>query len=660
MKFPFPGRRLLGVAVPLSALWTDESLGIGEFADLPGFGRWCRDCGIELVQILPVNDSGDHASPYFALSAFALHPIHVRLSDLPEAPSIGKEIAAAANTFPPGARIIYRDLLSSKMAALKAAFERNAQQIAVSAPLRDWIEANAWIKTYAPFRVLKDRNSSRGWKDWAGMRDPRPKDIAGLWKDPEYKRDLYFYAWLQFRLEEQFRRAVEALEGMGVALKGDLPILLNEDSADVWADRSIFLTDFTAGSPPDAGTALGQNWGFPIYDRERLAGRGYDFWVDRLKQADKFYHAYRIDHVLGFFRVWAVPERDRSAALGRFIPYESIPAAVLLASGFDAGRIRWLSEPHIRLSAMYERLYGAPDLEGEIKRVIDSALVRVGSEDLFLFNPRIRGEKDIWALDIEGRSKDFLIDWWRNRALLSTGDGFYLPTWRYWETQAFSTLSAGEKASLEALFHKAQEKSELEWESGGREILGVLRKSSGMLPCAEDLGAIPPAVPKVLSELGILGLRIARWTRKWKEPGEPFIPLGEYPEASVSTLSVHDTSTLREWWERESDHRDFYRAIGGGGDCPQSCDPGTAAFVLKKAAAGSSRLFIPALQDLLALTDAFKPADCREERVNVPGSDDAKNWSYRMPCRIGDLAADHKLRDAVRAVASARKTGEAS
>ncbi len=659
MIFPYPGRRLLGVAVPLTALWSEKSCGVGEFADLIPFASWCHEAGIKLIQILPVNDSGDHSSPYFALSAFALHPIHIRLADLPEAPSIKAEIDNLTREFSGGARVPYHMLLSAKTTALQEAFNRNQEAILGSKELAAFIKANPWLKPYAAFRLLKARNASRGWKEWKALRDPEAKDIAAIWKDGANAAELNFYAWVQLRLEQQFSAAVAALDRLGIALKGDLPILLNEDSADVWAEREIFNSDYTAGSPPDMGSTLGQNWGFPIYDWDALAERDYDFWKARLKQAEKFYHAFRIDHVLGFFRIWAVPERDQSASLGHFIPSRGISASALVAAGFDKPRLRWLSEPHIRLSAIYESLFGMANLENEVGRIIDGALERVGNEDLFLFKRGIRGEKDIYALNIEGRSKDFLVQWWRNRVLISVGDGLYLPSWRYWETQAFPTLNEGEKAIIERIFRENQAASETLWEESGREILALISESSSMLPCAEDLGSIPPAVPRVLAELDILGLRIVRWTRKWNEPGQPFIPLGEYPAASVSTLSVHDCSTLREWWEREADHRDFYYAAGGQGDCPSICDPGVAAFALKRVASGSSRLFIPCLQDILALSDAWKPQDPAEERVNVPGLDDERNWSYRMPGRIEDISKDENLKAAIRQVAAERGQEEA-
>lgn len=658
MIFPFPGKRLLGTALPLSALWTDDSSGVGEFPDLPAFGEWCRDRGIRLVQLLPVNDTGDHASPYFALSAFALNPVYLRLSELPEAASVAAEIAALGERFSGGGRVRYGEVLAAKRTVLKAAYERCRGAILPAKGLSDWMDANPWIRQYAAFKFLKVRNGSRGWTEWTELRDPTRAQIDALWDSPPVRAEMTFYAWVQMRAEEQFRSAALALEKLGIALKGDLPILLNVDSADVWADRGIFRTDFSAGAPPDQAAPLGQNWGFPLYDWAALKRRGYDFWKARLAQAAKFYHAYRIDHVLGFFRIWAVPAEDESAALGRFLPSVPVDRKSLAGLGFDDGRMRWLTEAHLPLAELRDGLSGHPDREAEIGRAIASALDRIGDEELFLFKKAVRGERDIRALALDDRTKELLCRAWRDRCLLAQEGGF-LPQWRYWESRAWASLGEGEKAALETLFRASREASERVWEEAGREILGALTQASDMLPCAEDLGAIPDFLPKALSDLGILGLRIARWTRRWAEAGQPFVPLASYPEDSVSALSVHDTSTLREWWEREGDHREFYYAIGGTGECPARCGPETAAFALTAAARGSSRLFIPCIQDLLALSEGWKPDDPAQERINVPGTDTDSNWSYRLPGRISDIAADDTLKQSLLGVASARERGEA-
>lgn len=645
-----PGaRRLAGLAVPVSALWTGESVGCGEFPDLKPLGRWCASAGLGIIQLLPVNDTGSHASPYFALSAFALHPMLIRLQDLPEADSVKKEIDAARKALGSGGRVRYREVLEAKTRILRLAWERNAGKLSGSRELAAWMKANPWIRQYAPFKAFKAANADRGWKEWRSNRDPSRADIDAAWADKARLPELLFHAWTQMRASEQFLDAAGELRKLDIVLKGDLPILLNEDSADIWGSRGLFRTDRVAGAPPDGGNPLGQNWGFPVYDWDAMAKEGHAFWKDRLAQAEKYYGAYRIDHVLGFFRIWTVSARDSSGYLGRYEPGREIPRARLAALGFGPDRIRWLSLPHVRGQALRDA--AGPEADEAVER----ALERLGNEDLYLFSDCISGERDLWELPLAHRTKDFLCRAWRDRVLLEVEEGRFVFTPRHWEAQAWGTLSDQERGALSRIKEEKDAEAAAAWEENGRTLLGMLAQSSAMLPCAEDLGSIPDCVPPVLDELGILGLRVLRWTRRWKEEGQPYIRPEDYPEKSVCTLSVHDSSSLRGWWEREGPHDGLYRALGGQGECPAKCGPGTAEFLMTRMAACRSRLFIPALQDWLALSAEWTSDDPDEERVNVPGVDDERNWSYRMPRKLEELLADETLREAARRVSAARR-----
>jgi 4-alpha-glucanotransferase len=648
MVYPKDKRRISGLAAPLSALWTEGSLGIGEFADLPALGRLCRASGLEIIQILPVNDTGSHSSPYFALSAFALNPVYARLSDFPEAAAC-KQLADDPRFAPgKGGSVRYGDAVRLKEDGLRLMYASNRPSIVWSEQLERWIKANPWSRAYAAFKALKAENGDRGWKEWKNFKNPSKKDIDAIWEDPARAPEIAYHCWVQMRLEEQLRSAATALGSMGIALKGDLPIMLNEDSADVWADRRYFRSECTAGSPPDGEAPFGQNWGFPVYDREALERDDFAFWKARLAQADKFYHAFRIDHVLGFFRIWAVPERDHTAFLGRFMPGAAISEAALAARGFDPGRVKWLSLPHIDGNALRASLGGEVDPHGAFEMISAKILERIGEEDLFLFKKEIRGEKDIREAVSSEQGANELCRAWRDRALIPLEGGAFAQAWRVWDSRAFKSLSDWERRVLEGLFDEAREESRAMWIQGGKKILEAIRSASSMLVCAEDLGAIPPGVPEALAELEILGLRICRWARKWDKPGKPFVLPSEYPEASVCALSVHDTSTLRGWWEREGDSREFYKALGAGDAGPPGLTPELAGYFIEGAAKGASRLFIPAIQDYLALSPAYAPKDPEAERINVPGREDERNWSYRLPAKIEDLEGDAHLVQEIR------------
>lgn len=631
--------RKSGVVVPLGALRSAESCGVGEYADLPALGQVCRKADLSFIQLLPVNDTGCMSSPYSALSAFALHPLYLRLRDLPEASAFRGEEEALARKFEGERRFPYSEILAAKLEILRRVFKAAAPSLREDKALASWIEANPWVREYAVFLNLKSSNNGKSWKEWKEHRDPSPEAIAALWSDASFRDGHLFHAWVQMRCEEQFRAASRSLTGLGIALKGDLPILMNDDSADVWAHRSWFRMDRTAGAPPDMFSELGQNWGFPTYDWDALARDGYSFWMDRLRQAAKFYGAYRIDHVLGFFRIWTIPERDESGYAGSFEPSIPITRDDLHAAGFSDERVRWLSRSHVRESALRQAAASEKDPEAAVSKAVSAALERIGGEPLFLFKPDVRGEKDILALKIPESMKAFLLASWRDRALLETESGAFHAAWRYYSASCWPTLSDSERRALEGLVGSRGAESEAVWEQHGRILLAELKKASAMLPCAEDLGAVPSCVPRVLAELGILGLRIPRWTRRWGQDGDPYIDPADYPALTVCAPSVHDTSTLRDWWENEAGSEDRKAAYGGAS--PSDKWSGTlGARILSRYAKGSSVLMVAQLQDLLDLSKAYAPKNAKEGRINVPGTVNKTNWTWRMPVTLEILARD--------------------
>jgi len=651
-------KRLTGIAVPLGALRTRHSIGVGEFPDLVELANLCKACGIGLIQLLPVNDSGFQSSPYSALTAFALHPLYLRIGDMEEAQGFGTQLQELKERFDPLPRFAYGPLQDAKIALLREMFQKNKKKILASAEpgkkLHTWIEQNPWIIDYAVYRRLKDAHNGAHWKEWTQFRIVDEKIIHDLWNNPQYKEEHLFWVWVQEALDHQFTQAAKTIQEMGIILKGDIPILMNEDSADVWAHSELFHWDLSAGAPPEPLNPLGQNWQFPTYNWEALEKTGYSWWISRLRLASRYYSAFRIDHVLGFFRIWASSRRDNSAALGHFVPSVPITTEELYNLGFDDSRIRWLSQPHIPTHELFEAMRGDPTTEAAIRKACAKALTRIGTEELWLFSDTISGELDIEALDIHGYLKEYLLTVWRNRVLIPQGDGTYYPSWTYWDTRAFPTLSESERRNLEAMIQQKRTESELLWEDQGRKLLSAFVQATDMIPCAEDLGAIPDCVPKVLQELGILGLKIVRWTRRWGEWGEPYIPFAEYPELSVCTPAVHDTSTVRQWWENEADREQFRQFI----NVPYMNDrytPETAEILLGHIIEAASRYCIFQVQDLLHLSPRWYAEKPEDERVNVPGSVNDFNWTYRLPGTLEDIAMDQTFISACKKLTTKRK-----
>jgi 4-alpha-glucanotransferase len=381
----------------------------------------------------------------------------------------------------------------------------------------------------------------------------------------------------------------------------------------------------------------GQNWGFPVYRWDNMAADGYRWWKDRLRHAARFYQAYRIDHVLGFFRIWAVPAGNHSAELGFYQPGPAISEQALRSLGFDDGRLTWLSEPHI---------------PGHERREVDAEadiFDRVGTEDLFRFKSSVRAEADLAALPVSEETKGRLVGWYRNRALIRRGESYYAAAY-FRESRAYQSLNGGERDAFERLAGEAAARIQTVWEEQGRRLLTFMKDTTGMLVCAEDLGSIPDGVPRVLGELGILGLRIVRWARRWNESGQPYIPVTDYPELSVCTPSVHDTSTLRQWWTEEPGGAEA--ALGLPPQGPYT--PAAARTVLTALMRTRSRLCVIALQDWFALGADLLTSEPAQERINVPGTVGGSNWAWRMKPSLEDLGI-HSVTAVIRGITASRR-----
>ncbi|MCL2211144.1 MAG: 4-alpha-glucanotransferase [Treponema sp.] len=658
-KLPKPTvKRLLGVAVPVGALRTKNGIGVGEFADLADFAVLCKKMKIGLIQLLPVNDTGFESSPYSSLTAFGLHPIYLRIEELAEYSSVDsglkKRIKAAREKFDKYKRFSHYEILKEKMEIFRIIYDANKNEIAKSSSgLSAWIEKNTWVKVYAVYRRLKEINELKSWKDWKEYSVVTAAEIEELWNDKTLREDHLFWAWLQHALDEQFSKAAKAIADAGIVLEGDLPILMNDDSCDVWAHPDIFIRELSAGAPPDMYSPEGQNWGFPIYNWEAQEKDNYSWWRLRLKVAEKYYKAYRIDHVLGFFRIWASSHNDYSSALGRFVPYTPVTTGDLKKLGFDRSRVRWVSQPHIHTDEIFEVLrsnWGGDFTPEEIKaaadKIFSKALARINDEELWLFKKKITGEKDIDKLALHPSCRGYLLAKWKNRTFLEYKKGKFFPVWQLRNTTAYQSFTQNEKNALDALLEKRQNKSERIWMQQGMKLLSVLVESSSMLPCAEDLGAVPSCVPKALSKLKILGLRVTRWHRDWYQNSQPYVPFEDYPVLSVCTPAVHDSSTVREWWNNEADQEQFAAFIGVP-SLPKVYNPGTAKVILSKTASARSRFRVFQIQDLLHLSNNWYSENPEDERVNVPGTANEFNWTYRLPAAIHEISKDKELIAAV-------------
>ena len=446
-----------GVAVPVFSLRSEQGFGVGEFADLQLLGDWCAKTGQRIIQILPVNDtsmtmSWQDSYPYNAVSSFALHPLYIRLSDVGylrgEADRAEMEsLQAELNALPD---LDYERVIKAKIKYLRKMYEQLGARCMESKSFRDFEKRNReWLMPYAVFSVLRDKYGTANFEEWKTFTKYAEKRCAAFAERNE--KEVGFYYYMQYHLDRQLRKVRDYLHSKGVVLKGDIPIGVSRTSVDVWQNPELFDVRSSAGAPPDAFSAEGQNWGFPIYNWEKMAENDYAWWRARFEKMTDYFDAYRIDHILGFFSIWAVPEGAKNALLGAFVPSLPYSASDIRSEGFN-----------------FEEEY---DVARDLRD--DNVLWLAYGEG---FVPRIT-PFDTEAFKSLPRSQQ--------EAFVRLHDNFY-----YKRHNTF-------------------------WGMTGAERLRALTASTQMLACGEDLGMIPSCVPQVMREEQILSLEIERMPKEY-------------------------------------------------------------------------------------------------------------------------------------------------
>ena len=664
-------KKRTGIVVPLSALYTKDCPSCGDFLALKDLADFCKKAGFSIVQLLPVNDTGTQSSPYSGLSAFALHPLFIRINALPEfaaAMKGNKAFATAYKAFEKEfgykKRFDYDAVLGEKTKLLHLLFnyieKKNSKDEAeankLNKELAKFVRSYQWIIPYAVFKNIKDENMQASWKSWDESIQKLSYDQIKLkWQNKAKKSSHDFFVWCQLRASEQFKEGAESLRAKKIILKGDIPILMNEDSVDCWTYPEFFRQELRAGSPPDGGNPMGQNWGFPTYDWDRLEADEFTWWKDRIKTSAQYYDAFRIDHILGFFRIWASKENETTAYLGHTIPYADFTRKTLNELGFDDGRIKWISEPHIPTGTIENITWNHDEATAVLEKVCD----RVKTEELWTFKKEIDGDKEIYAMNFfedEGKNnavKNALAEKWRDRSLIQIKKDRFIKVYAFENSTAWKTLSGEEQEKLRKLFEEIEVKENKLWEKQATTTLSAIVHASDMIPCAEDLGVNLPVMPEVLKKLDILSLKVIRWTRQWDKPGQPYIPFTDYPELSVATTSVHDSSTLRQWWNQE---KDSVWAFINSVECENKPDgnsaftPEIAEFILRSLASCKSALLINPLQDYLFLEHSFYLENEDDERINIPGSVNTFNWTYRIPVTIEEMSRNKGLLNKIKTI----------
>ena len=352
-----------GVAIPVFSLRSEKGLGVGEFADLKPLADWASQTGLKLIQILPINDTtSSHdwtdSYPYSAISVYALHPIYLRLDDLGYVmpADFVKELKDARGKLNALAQVDYEGVMAAKTRLLKRVFEKHAKAITASAGFKNFLKYNHhWVLPYAVFCVKRDHYGTADFSQWGewSVFDAKKVDALAVASHAEWP-EVSYHIWLQYELDRQLSDAVAHLHAKGIVLKGDLPIGIDRQSADAWSAPHLFKMDAQAGAPPDAFAVKGQNWGFPTYNWEVMRGDGYAWWRSRFEQLSRYFDVYRIDHILGFFRIWQVPYEQVEGIMGWFDPAMPVHIDEICGRGIAFDYERYC-RPHIREHFLWER-----------------------------------------------------------------------------------------------------------------------------------------------------------------------------------------------------------------------------------------------------------------------------------------------------------------
>lgn len=654
-KFAGKMPRFSGTAVPVFSLRSRESYGIGDFNDIKAMARWAASTGQSVLQLLPVNDTTSTGTwrdsyPYSCISVMALHPIYLNPALVGDAadPELEAE-RLRLNALP---EIDYEGVLALKDRYSRILFRRFGAACAVDPDYAAFRRDNdSWLLPYAAFCTLRDKFGTADFRKWdPELRRYCPQKVEALFgKEPHLREEAMRHIFIQYHLDRQLSAAVRCAHEAGVAVKGDIPIGITPCSVEAWSEPELFNMDSQAGAPPDAFARRGQNWGFPTYNWERMEKDGFAWWKKRFGKMSRHFGIYRIDHVLGFFRIWEIPSSEISGLLGHFSPALPLSGSEIVSRGF-AFRAQRDASPYID-DALLAKVF--PDRDSKEL----SAFLSRRQDGTYAMREGFRSQREIAASPqaADPQLRSGLQALLEERLFVEDPrrPGFYHPRIDIRSSYPFSLLAEEEKQALGRIYDEFYySRHEDFWRGIGRRRLPEMVSCTGMLACAEDLGMIPACVPEVLSELKILSLEVQRMP---KRPGERFADVSSYPYLSVCTTGTHDTSTLRGWWEEERGEASAFwkEVLKEDGEAPLSCPAGAARRIVAAHLCSPSMLAIFPLQDWLAACSRTYGVPAAAERINIP-SDPDHYWRYRMPVTIEELAADTGLRSEMLELTSLR------
>ena len=650
-SFALYNRKLAGTQVPVFSLRTRKSAGIGDFGDLKTMIDFVASTGQKVLQLLPINDTTithtwTDSYPYSCISVFAIHPQYADLHALPElkdakARAEAEKTRAELNALD---KIDYEKVNDFKINYLRQIFNQEGEKMMKTAEYKAFFQdTELWLVPYAQYSYLRDKNGTADFNQWPDHQvwDEAERKALADPKTAAYKNVAFFY-FVQFVLDRQMQEAHEHAKAKGVILKGDIPIGVNRNGCDVWTEPKYFNLNGQAGAPPDDFSANGQNWGFPTYNWFEMLKDGCQWWNRRFKNMARYFDAYRIDHVLGFFRIWEIPVHSVHGLLGQFAPALAMSREEIESYGLHFQEDRF-TRPFIT-DWVLDRMFH--ERAGEVK---EKYLDRLDDER-YQMKPEVDTQRKVEALFADATDEKEL--WLRDGlyALISdvlfvrdhTNPGVFHPRISAQLDFIYESLYDNDKAAFNRLYNDYfYRRNNQFWYQEAMKKLPKLVQATRMLVCAEDLGMVPDCVPWVMDELKILSLELQSMP---KDPSVKFGHLSRNPYRSVCTISSHDMPTLRMWWDENIQRtQEYYNTmLYRQGPAPHPLPGWLASDIISRHLTSPSMLCILSIQDWLATDEALRLPDADAERINIPANP-KHYWRYRMHLNIEDLAADKRF-----------------
>jgi 4-alpha-glucanotransferase len=656
-RFPIGKWKGAGVAVPVFSLRSDESFGVGEFNDLKKLADWAKVTGLKVIQVLPINETVATHSwldsyPYKAISVFALHPMYLNVGLLGkiENEKLMDEFEIAKDILNGRTEVDYVEVMQVKSKYYKLIFDQNWDIVKETDSYKKFFKENRyWLEDYAAFCFLRDSYKTANFREWEGWAVYDQLKIKKL-VDPKAEQysHIAIHYFIQYNLDRQLQDAINYGHSLGVAFKGDIPIGISPNSIEAWTNPKLFNLNGQAGAPPDDFAVLGQNWGFPTYNWEKMAEDGFAWWRNRLTALSNYFDAYRIDHILGFFRIWEIPQQAIHGLLGYFRPGLPLVIDEIQNRGIDFDEERF-TKPYIRGHFLHE-LFGEHTDEVKKNYLIEN------DDNFFSVRQEFDTQKKIYnhftpagVEDVNISEKQIII----RDGLIALLDEVlfirdpycsypaYHPRISLHYSYSFRELDQYTKNKIDEIYidffyHRHEEF----WKKEAYKKLPSLIDASDMLVCGEDLGMVPDCVTEVMKNLNILSLEIQRMP---KNPKLEFAHPADAPYLSVCTTSTHDMSTIRGWWEenREKTERFYSHILGHNDHAPYYAEPWICKEIIFQHLFSHAMLTIFPIQDLIAMDGDLRWNETHRERINVP-SDEKNKWCYRMILSLEELikAAD--------------------